>query len=196
MPLVATLVHFACPPASTGTTSPEDSRSSPPQRPGESGGGRLTGPRIDLQVPLFDQGQPEVARLAAAARQARDRADALAADIGSEVRTARDALSAAREASEFFQKNLLPQRRLILRETLLHYNAMQVSPYELLLAKGQQQSAEREGIDALRDYWLARTDLERAVGGRLPPVADTSAAAPPPEMEAAPPAAPHTHTHR
>jgi cobalt-zinc-cadmium efflux system outer membrane protein len=38
----------------------------------------------------------------------------------------------------------------------------------LLLAKEQQQIAERMSLEALRDYWLARTELERALGGRLP----------------------------
>jgi cobalt-zinc-cadmium efflux system outer membrane protein len=41
------------------------------------------------------------------------------------------------------------------------------SPYDLLLAKQNEISAERGYIDALRDYWIARADLERAVGGTL-----------------------------
>ena len=161
----------------------------------DSAGGRVTGPRLDLQLPLFDQGQPEIARLAAVVRQARDRADALAADVGSEVRAARDAVASARGAAEFFQKTLLPQRRLILRETLLHYNAMQKSPYELLLAKEQQQAAERMSVEALRDYWLARTDLERALGGRLPGATGAPPAETPAKAEEAPPAEHHHHSN-
>jgi len=41
------------------------------------------------------------------------------------------------------------------------------SPYDLLLAKQNEILAERGYIGALRDYWIARADLERAVGGRL-----------------------------
>ncbi len=134
----------------------------------DSGGGRVTGPRLELQVPLFDRGQADVARLEAQWRQAEDRAEALAADIGSEVRTARDALTVARQAAGFFQETLLPQRQLLLRETLLQYNAMQRSPYDVLRAREQQQSAERGAIEARRDYWLARTRLERALGAPLP----------------------------
>ncbi len=161
----------------------------------DSGGGRVTGPRLDVQLPLFDQGQPELARLSAAMRQAQNRADALAADIGSDVRSARDALSAARGAAEFFQKNLLPQRRLILRESLLHYNAMQKSPYELLLAKEQQQVAERMSLEALRDYWLARTELERALGGKLPGAMAAPPTEPPAKEEEAMPAEHHHHSN-
>lgn len=163
----------------------------------DSGGGRLTGPRLAVQLPLFDQGQPELARLAAELRQAQDRTEALAADIGSEVRAARDLLLASRQAAVFYQETLLPQRRAILRELLLHYNAMHKSVYELLAAKEQQQVTERQSVEALRDYWLARTELERALGRHLP----DPAAAPPaekpadaPEMEM--PAEAHSHSHQ
>jgi len=140
----------------------------------ESEGGRVTGPSLSVQVPLFDQGQPELARLAAELRQAQDRLDALSADIGSEIRAARAMLTASRQAVEFYQNTLLPQRRAILRESLLHYNAMQKSIYALLAAKHEQQVTERQSVEALRDYWFARTELERALGQRLPGSTATS----------------------
>ncbi len=133
----------------------------------ESDGERLTGPHLEMQLPLFDQGQPELARLAAEMRQARDRVAALTADIGSEVRSARDSLIAARQAAEYYQQTLLPQRRLILHETLLQYNAMQKSVAALLAAKHQQQITERESVEALHDYWVACVAFERALGHRL-----------------------------
>ena len=114
--------------------------------------------------------------------------EALANDIRSEARQARDALLAARETAEYLETTLLPQRRLLLRETLLHYNAMQKSNYELLAAKERLLVAERESLEALRDYWIARAELERAIGGGLPAV--------PPAAEAVPKAEPapeHQH---
>lgn len=130
-------------------------------------GQRVTGPTLDLELPLFDQGQPETARLAAKYRQARDHYEALKVNVCSEVRQAREALLAAREEVEFSRKTLLPLRRQVLGETLQHYNAMQASTYALLLAKEREQIAEEENIAALRDYWIARVALEHAVGGRL-----------------------------
>ena len=44
---------------------------------------------------------------------------------------------------------------------------MLIGVYELLLAKQNQINAGREYIESLQDYWIARSDLERAVGGRL-----------------------------
>ena len=126
----------------------------------------VVGPTLDLEVPIFNQGQPELARLSAEYRRAQRNYEALAINIRSEVRQARDTLIAAREAAEYFEKILLPQRQTILRETLLQYNAMQKSNFELLAAKEREQLAEREAIEVLRDYWIARSELERAIGGR------------------------------
>ena len=39
--------------------------------------------------------------------------------------------------------------------------------YDLLVAKQNEVAAERSHIEAWRDYWIARTELERAVGGSL-----------------------------
>jgi cobalt-zinc-cadmium efflux system outer membrane protein len=127
----------------------------------------VTGPTLDLTLPVFDQGQADIARLSAELRRAESNYEALAIEIRSEVREARDALLAARAAAMYYDQTVLPQHRAILRETLLHYNAMQKSSYELLLAKQQSLEAERARIEAWRDYWIARAGLERAVGGRL-----------------------------
>jgi len=128
----------------------------------------MTGPRIDLALPIFDQGQADLARLNAEVRRATANYEGLASDVRSQVREARDTLRSARAATEYYEKTLLPQRRLILRETLLHYNAMQRSNYELFAEKERQLVAERDSIEALRDYWIARAELEMALGGRLP----------------------------
>jgi len=130
-------------------------------------GQRVTGPTLDLELPLFDQGQPAVAWLVAELAQARDLYAAQELNARSEIRQARDTLLAAREAAELTEKNLLPLRKKILGQTLLHYNAMQKNAYDLLLAKEREQIAEQTFIESKRDYWLARVELERAVGGRL-----------------------------
>jgi len=132
-----------------------------------SDGQRVTGPTLGLELPLFDQGQPAVAKLTAEFQQARNNYLAQEVNVRSEVREAQDALLAARAAVEFSQKNLLPLRQEILGETLLHYNAMQKNSFDLLMAKEREQMAEETRISALRDYWLARVGLESAVGGRL-----------------------------
>lgn len=129
----------------------------------------VVGPTLSLEVPIFDQGQPAIARLAAQYRQAQRRLEATAIDIRSEVRQARDTLIATRDLAQYYGRVYLPQRLRIVNETLLQYNAMQVGPLDLVVAKANELSAEREYTEAWRDYWIARAELERAVGGKLVP---------------------------
>jgi outer membrane protein, heavy metal efflux system len=134
----------------------------------------VIGPSLSLEIPVFDQGQPELARLAAEYRRAARNFEALAVNIRSEVREARDAVIAARDVVEYYQKIVLPQRQRILRETLLQYNAMQLGNFVLLSAKEREAVAERETIEALRDYWITRARLERAVGGSFDLTTDSA----------------------
>lgn len=149
----------------------------------------VIGPTLSVEVPLFDQGQGQIAKLSAEYRRAQRNFEALAVNIRSEVRESRDALIAARDAAEYHAKVLLPQRQRILRETLLQYNAMQKSNLELLAAKEREQLGEREAIEALRDYWMARAELEHVVGGSLTREFPSEAAQP------SKPAAAHEHKH-
>jgi cobalt-zinc-cadmium efflux system outer membrane protein len=125
------------------------------------------GPAVEFGVPLFDQGQAQVARGRALLAQSQRRYAALAVEIRSEVREARDRMIAQRNLAEYY-KVLLPERMRILSLTLQHYNGMLKGPYDLLLAKQSEVATEQAYIDAWRDYWIARAELERALGGRLP----------------------------
>ena len=49
----------------------------------------------------------------------------------------------------------------------LQYNAMQLGIFQLLQAKRQQINTGILYIETLRDYWLARTELEQILNGRL-----------------------------
>ncbi len=131
----------------------------------EPDSGQRLGPSLDVELPIFDFGQAAVARLQAEYRQAVDQLQALAIDARSEVREARDLVSAHRELADYYKKILLPQRIQIVNQTQLQYNAMQLGPVDLLQAKERELATERAYIDAWRDYWLARVELERALWG-------------------------------
>jgi cobalt-zinc-cadmium efflux system outer membrane protein len=126
------------------------------------------GPSIDLELPIFDQKQAEVARLRAQLHAAQHRADALAIAVRSEVRQARNRLEAARITIDTYAKTLVPLRQRIVALSQEQYNAMLLGVYQLLSAKQNEVNTYREYIEAVRDYWIARADLERAVGTRLP----------------------------
>lgn len=130
-------------------------------------GPATVGPTFDLELPIFDQKQAEVARLRAQLHGAQHRADALALAIRSEVRMARNRLLAARTTIDYYQKSLVPLRERIVALSEEQYNAMLLGVYQLLQAKQNELESYREYIEAVRDYWIARADLERAIGTRL-----------------------------
>jgi cobalt-zinc-cadmium efflux system outer membrane protein len=150
------------------------------------------GPAVELPVPLFDQGQATIAGQSADVRRREHEHAALAVTIRSQVRRARTRMQRARALAEQYWTVLLPLRVQVLRQTQLEYNAMLVGVFQLLVAKRDEIDAGRGYIEALRDYWIARTDLESAVGGEL-------ALAVPPPASALPPApgggAHHEHHH-
>lgn len=134
----------------------------------EAGGGpRVTGPEIALQLPVFDTGKASVARLEAEHRRAQRLLEAAAINARSEVREARDRMIASRDLARYYATTLVPQRQRILDLALRRYNAMLLGAYDVLLAKGEHVKTERAHVEAWRDYWIARADLERAVGGSL-----------------------------
>jgi outer membrane protein, heavy metal efflux system len=134
----------------------------------ETEGDWTFGPSLTLAVPLFDQGQAQVARARAEVRQAEQRAAALEAEVRSSVRSAQSRVAAARARAESLRKVVLPLREKIVEQLQLEYNAMQASVFQLLQARQAVIDASRNAIGAVQDYWLARVELERAVGGKLP----------------------------
>lgn len=137
-----------------------------------SDGQRVMGPSLDIQLPIFDTGKASIARLKAEYERTQRQLESLAINARSEVRESRDVMLSAREVKERYETVLLPQRVKILEETTLHYNMMLKGAYDLLLAKQAEVAAERGYMEAWRDYWIARTELERSLGGRLPNAGD------------------------
>jgi len=63
---------------------------------------------------------------------------------------------------------VLPLRTFITEETLLHYNGMLKSVWDLLGEVRNQAAAEVDAIDAQRNFWLAETDLQWTLQGGVP----------------------------
>ncbi len=131
----------------------------------ETDGTWLTGPELVLELPVFDQRQAAVARLASELRRADQRVFALAIDIRSEVRGARHRLVALRRLVEHYRDVVIPLREATVALTQQEYDFMLVGAFELLAAKQAEYDAYQEYVEAVRDYWIARSDIERAVGG-------------------------------
>jgi len=130
-------------------------------------GPRVFGPTLVLELPIFDQRQALIARLEAQERQAHRHVVAVTLTVRGEVRVALAEVAAARQAARSYADAVLPLRARIVEESQLQYNGMLVGAYQLLRVKQDQVEAQARSIAAVRDYWIARAELARAVGGSL-----------------------------
>jgi cobalt-zinc-cadmium efflux system outer membrane protein len=126
------------------------------------------GPVLEFPIPLFDQGQARVGRAAAELRRAQQEYYALAVRIRSTARAVRDRMEGSRDRALYYRDIMLPLRERIVNEAQVQYNAMQLSPFQLLRAKEQQIETAAAYVDTLRDYWLAHGDASQLLSGRLP----------------------------
>lgn len=138
----------------------------------ELDGAWKVGPVIAVPIPLFDQGQARIGRAAAEVRRAQQEYWALGVRVRSAARAARERVAAARERALYHRDILLPLHERIVIEGQLQYNAMQVGIGQVLRDREQQIRAAVGYVEALRDYWLARTDVAQLARGRLPAPAD------------------------
>jgi len=127
------------------------------------------GPSVALEIPLFDRREAQIAKLEAHHRQAEHELHALAVDVRADVRASRARVLTARSVVLDYGRVVVPLREAVVRSSQQHYDAMLLGVYQLIQAKQAELDAYREYIEALRDYWIARSDLERAVGARVGP---------------------------
>jgi outer membrane protein TolC len=149
-------------------------------RNSESGQPRQTGYEIELRLPIFDWGTARVARAEHTYMQAVNRAADTAVKARSEVREAYAAYRTAHDLARHYRDEIVPLRKRISEENLLRYNGMLIGVFELLADARAQVGSVAASIGALRDFWLARADLDAALVGRpalLPPSATSPAAA-------------------
>ena len=138
------------------------------KRESETDGSTLRGPTLNLELPLFNQGQGAVARAQARLLDARARRDALAVAVENEVTTEFERLALAWEASEQYREALLPSTASAVARQQERVNFMLVSVFELIRAKQDEYDAWQGYFESVRDYWIARTALRAATGGLLP----------------------------
>ncbi len=130
--------------------------------------GWRVGPVLSVPIPLFDQGQARVGRAVAELSRAQHEYYALAVRIRAAARAVQERMRGTRDRALYYRDILLPLRERIVNEAQLQYNAMQIGIFQLLREREQQIGAGVAYVEALREYWLARADLEQISSGRLP----------------------------
>jgi len=105
-----------------------------------------------------------------------ERAAAIAAQLpraegmrnGANARLARQAYLSSHALAVSAREEVLKVREFITEETVLHYNGMLKSVWDLLGEVSSQSQAVASAIEAQRDFWIAETDLQWVLQGGAP----------------------------
>jgi len=87
---------------------------------------------------------------------------------GANARLARQAYLASHALAVSSRDEVLKVREFITEETVLHYNGMLKSVWDLLGEVSSQSQAVASAIQAQRDFWIAETDLQWVLQGGAP----------------------------
>lgn len=127
----------------------------------------VLGPSLAIELPIFDPGHADLARLGAELRRAQHLLQHQAIVVRSEVREHRAALVMARRSVAYMREQALPRQQQIGQLALEQYNAMLIGTYDLLELRAEALAVQEDAVEALRDYWVARAELELSLGGAL-----------------------------
>ncbi|WP_292044487.1 TolC family protein [Massilia sp. UBA6681] len=149
----------------------------------KSGAPRESGYEIELALPIFDWGGARVAKAEALYMGAVHRTAHTATTARSQVREAWSAYRTTYDVARHYRDEVVPLQKKISEETLLRYNGMLMSVFELLADARAQITGVNTAIEAQRDFWIAETDLQAAINGSGGSTVSLTAAA---SAEAAP----------
>ena len=90
---------------------------------------------------------------------------ALAVSTRSEARQVYNNYRTAYDVARHYQSEVLPLRKFINDETVLRYNGMLLSVFDLLADTRAQALSASSAMDAQRDFWLAEADLQTLLAG-------------------------------
>jgi outer membrane protein TolC len=138
------------------------------QNQSNTGEPRKNGYEIELELPLFDFGSARAVRAEATYMQSVNRTAQVAINARSEVRESYSAYRTAYDLAKHYRDEVVPLRKRISDENVLRYNGMLASVFELLADSKDQISSVTGAVEALRDYWVAETNLQSALTGRSP----------------------------
>jgi outer membrane protein TolC len=128
---------------------------------------------VRASVPIFDRKQGPSAMLDAEADAELERYYGAAVDIRSGARTLRESLSVAHGEARLYEKTILPSRRRVVEQSILQYNAMQISVFRLLAANREELRAKLAHVDAAASYWSAQAAFNALLAGHLVHAQDT-----------------------
>jgi outer membrane protein TolC len=124
------------------------------------------GYEVRFEIPLFDWSGARVAKAEAIYMQAVNRVAETAVNARSEVRQAYLGYRSSYDIAKHYRDEVVPGRKRISDENLLRYNGMLIGVFDLLADARAQIAGVNSYIEALRDFWLAQSDMQLALVGK------------------------------
>jgi len=126
------------------------------------------GLEVEFEIPIYDFGQANLRNAQETYMAAANRLAERAVNVRSEARESYLRYRGNFDLAGYYQSRVLPLRKTIQEETLLHYSGMLIDVTRLITDARARILSNVEAINARRDFWIAATDLKAAlVGGGI-----------------------------
>ncbi|MAG34684.1 MAG: hypothetical protein CL878_00320 [Dehalococcoidia bacterium] len=131
------------------------------------GGDVALGPALELEIPIFDQNQAQIAKAELRYAQAQRRLEGVSAIIAQQVRGAYERYAMAQGTARLYQEELLPLRESSLELARESFAAGKTGFLSVLEAQERLLATRREYVDWLEAVALSIPELEVACGRPL-----------------------------
>lgn len=125
------------------------------------------GVEFRVELPIFDWGTAKVKRAEAIYMQSLYDTSNKAIVAASEIRSQHSQYTTSYAIAKRYRDEIMPLKKQVLEESVLRYNGMLISPFEVMVAARDQVQTVNRYIEALRDFWLAESDFEMSLVGAV-----------------------------
>ena len=120
---------------------------------------------LEFTIPIFDSGQARLRKGELAYMRAANQLAELAVNVRSEARSAYVAYRSNYDIARHYRNNVLPLRNVIEEQSMLTYNGMITSTFELISDTREKIDSTILAVNAKRDFWLSEANLAPVIYG-------------------------------
>nr|WP_250810508.1 TolC family protein [Neorhizobium tomejilense] len=120
---------------------------------------------LEFRIPIFDSGQARLRKGELAYMRAANQLAELAVNTRSQARSAYLAYKSNYDIARHYRNSVLPLRNAIEEQSLLTYNGMITSTFELIADTREKIDSTILAVNAKRDFWLAEANLAPVIYG-------------------------------
>ena len=120
---------------------------------------------LEFTIPIFDSGQARMRKGELAYMRAANQLAEKAVNVRSEARSAYIAYRSNYDIARHYRNSVLPLRKAIEDQSLLTYNGMITSTFELISDAREKIDSTMLAVNAKRDFWIAEANLAPVIYG-------------------------------